>query len=95
LRAVLLFHGSNACHTFAIAKTWQRSLGLKEAGIVDRPDTNSEIRTEGNVRYTRIQALAPSNRPVQVTENLALFWRETYPKLKLQLQRKYPKHEWR
>jgi ATP-dependent helicase HrpB len=30
-----------------------------------------------------------------VTENLALFWRETYPKLKPQLQRRYPKHEWR
>jgi ATP-dependent helicase HrpB len=43
----------------------------------------------------RIQILAPSNRPVQVTENLAVFWRETYPKLKPQLQRRYPKHEWR
>jgi len=43
----------------------------------------------------RIQVLAPSNRPVQVTENLSLFWRETYPKLKTQLQRRYPKHEWR
>ncbi|HEY2988260.1 MAG TPA: ATP-dependent helicase HrpB [Candidatus Binatia bacterium] len=43
----------------------------------------------------RIQILAPSNRPVQVTENLALFWRETYPKLKQQLKRRYPKHEWR
>jgi ATP-dependent helicase HrpB len=43
----------------------------------------------------RIQVLAPSNRPVQVTENLSLFWRETYPKLKQQLQRKYPKHDWR
>jgi ATP-dependent helicase HrpB len=43
----------------------------------------------------RIQVLAPSNRPLQVTENLALFWRETYPKLKPQLQRRYPKHEWR
>jgi ATP-dependent helicase HrpB len=43
----------------------------------------------------RIQILAPSNRPVQVTENLALFWRDTYPKLKPQLQRRYPKHEWR
>jgi ATP-dependent RNA helicase HrpB len=43
----------------------------------------------------RIQILAPSNRPVQVTENLALFWRETYPKLKQQLRRRYPKHEWR
>jgi ATP-dependent helicase HrpB len=43
----------------------------------------------------RIQVLAPSNRPVQVTENLSSFWRETYPKLKLELKRKYPKHEWR
>ena len=43
----------------------------------------------------RIQVLAPSNRPVQVTENLTVFWSETYPKLKAQLQRRYPKHEWR
>ena len=43
----------------------------------------------------RIQILAPSNRPVQVTENLSVFWRETYPKLKQELQRKYPKHIWR
>ena len=43
----------------------------------------------------RIQVLAPSNRPVQMTENLSVFWRETYPKIKPGLQRKYPKHEWR
>jgi len=29
----------------------------------------------------RIQVLAPNQRPVQVTENLATFWKETYPKL--------------
>jgi ATP-dependent helicase HrpB len=43
----------------------------------------------------RIQVLAPNNRPVQTTENLSSFWRETYPKLKQELQRKYPKHDWR
>ncbi len=43
----------------------------------------------------RIQILAPNQRPVQMTENLAAFWQETYPKLKHELQRKYPKHEWR
>ncbi len=48
----------------------------------------------GRVRL-RVQILAPSNRPVQITENLADFWRDTYPKLKPQLQRRYPKHEWR
>ncbi len=25
----------------------------------------------------------------------ATFWRKTYPKVKAELQRKYPKHEWR
>jgi ATP-dependent helicase HrpB len=43
----------------------------------------------------RIQVLAPNNRPVQITENLSVFWRETYPKLKQELQRRYPKHHWR
>ena len=43
----------------------------------------------------RIQILAPSNRPVQITENLSTFWRDTYPKLKEELKRRYPKHEWR
>jgi ATP-dependent helicase HrpB len=43
----------------------------------------------------RIEILAPNNRPVQVTDNLAAFWRDTYPQLKQQLQRKYPKHQWR
>ena len=42
----------------------------------------------------RIEVLAPSNRPLQVTENLSVFWRDTYPKLKPQLKRRYPKHKW-
>jgi ATP-dependent helicase HrpB len=43
----------------------------------------------------RTQALAPSNRPIQVIENLALFWREIYPKLKRRRQRRYSKLDWR
>lgn len=42
-----------------------------------------------------IQVLAPNQRPVQVTQNLSTFWKEAYPKLKQELQRKYPRHEWR
>jgi ATP-dependent helicase HrpB len=42
-----------------------------------------------------IQVLAPNHRPIQVTQDLANFWREAYPKIKPELQRKYPKHEWR
>ena len=42
-----------------------------------------------------IQVLAPNHRPIQVTQNLATFWRESYPKIKQELQRKYPKHVWK
>jgi ATP-dependent helicase HrpB len=42
-----------------------------------------------------VHILAPSMRPVQVTHDLANFWREHYPKIKSELRRKYPKHEWR
>ena len=41
-----------------------------------------------------LHILAPNMRPVQITQDLAGFWREHYPKIKSELQRKYPKHEW-
>ncbi len=42
-----------------------------------------------------VHILAPNMRPVQITQDLAGFWREQYPKVKSEMQRKYPKHEWR
>ena len=42
-----------------------------------------------------IQVLAPNNRPIQITSDLEGFWRDAYPKIKKELQRKYPKHAWR
>jgi ATP-dependent helicase HrpB len=42
-----------------------------------------------------VHILAPSMRPVQVTNDLANFWKEHYPRIKSELQRKYPKHEWK
>jgi ATP-dependent helicase HrpB len=42
-----------------------------------------------------VHILAPSMRPVQVTQDLANFWREHYPGIRSELRRKYPKHEWR
>lgn len=41
------------------------------------------------------QILAPNQRPVQITRDLAGFWREHYPRIRQELCRKYPKHEWR
>jgi ATP-dependent helicase HrpB len=43
----------------------------------------------------RIEVLAPNQRPLQVTDDLANFWQAIYPKIKLELSRKYPRHEWR
>jgi ATP-dependent helicase HrpB len=41
-----------------------------------------------------LHILAPSNRPVQVTDDLASFWRRTYPEVRRQLRGRYPKHAW-
>jgi ATP-dependent helicase HrpB len=48
----------------------------------------------GRVPVT-VHILTPGMKPVQVTQDLASFWREHYPKLKSELARKYPKHFWR
>jgi ATP-dependent helicase HrpB len=65
------------------------------ARIQDLYEIKDGLWIAGHRVALRIQILAPSNRPVQVTENLSGFWRDTYPKLKQELQRKYPKHVWR
>jgi len=43
----------------------------------------------------KIEVLAPNQRPIQVTDDLTNFWREQYPKIKAELSRRYPRHEWR
>jgi ATP-dependent helicase HrpB len=41
-----------------------------------------------------IEILAPNRRPIQITKDLNSFWKETYPKIKPELSRRYPKHRW-
>ena len=48
----------------------------------------------GKVAVT-VEILGPNQRPLQVTQDLSSFWAKTYPALKPELQRRYPKHEWR
>ena len=43
----------------------------------------------------KFEVLAPNHRPLQVTDDLTNFWREQYPKIKTELSRRYPRHEWR
>jgi ATP-dependent helicase HrpB len=41
-----------------------------------------------------VRLLAPSQRPVQTTTDLAGFWQRLYPEVRKELARKYPKHLW-
>jgi ATP-dependent helicase HrpB len=42
-----------------------------------------------------VHILTPGMKPIQITQDLGNFWREQYPKVKSELQRRYPKHVWR
>jgi ATP-dependent helicase HrpB len=65
------------------------------ARIQDLYDTPRGLAVGRGRTALRIQVLAPNHRPIQITSDLETFWREGYPKIKKELQRKYPKHEWR
>ena len=65
------------------------------ARIQDLYDTPRGLAIAAGRTQLRIQVLAPNHRPIQITNDLESFWRESYPKIKKELQRKYPKHEWR
>jgi ATP-dependent helicase HrpB len=41
-----------------------------------------------------IHLLSPAHRPVQVTQDLANFWRVGYPEVRKELRGRYPKHKW-
>lgn len=41
-----------------------------------------------------VHLLAPNQRPVQTTRDLAGFWERLYPQVRRELMRKYPKHCW-
>jgi ATP-dependent helicase HrpB len=41
-----------------------------------------------------LHLLSPAGRPVQVTQDLAGFWRSGYPAVKKELMGRYPKHYW-
>ncbi len=43
---------------------------------------------------TLVHLLSPARRPVQVTADLASFWKNTYPEVKKELAGRYPKHYW-
>lgn len=41
-----------------------------------------------------LHLLGPNFRPQQITDDLASFWANTYPEVRRELKRRYPKHSW-
>jgi ATP-dependent helicase HrpB len=54
---------------------------------------NTPTIAAGRVRVL-LHLLGPNYRPVQITEDLESFWRNTYPQVRKDLRARYPKHAW-
>lgn len=57
-------------------------------GLADTP------RIANGRQIVKLHLLSPARRPVQVTQDLANFWRSTYVEVKKDLKGRYPKHYW-
>jgi len=66
-----------------LAVRLQEMFGLQETPRIAR----------GRVPLT-LHLLSPAHRPVQVTQDLASFWRNAYFEVKKDLKGRYPKHHW-
>ncbi|POP77226.1 ATP-dependent helicase HrpB [Pseudomonas syringae] len=80
--------GSNICidyseHPPILAVRLQELFGLAETPRI----------AHGKQPLT-LHLLSPARRPVQVTQDLANFWRSTYAEVKKDLKGRYPKHFW-
>ncbi|MDU9391261.1 ATP-dependent helicase HrpB [Pseudomonas sp. zfem002] len=57
-------------------------------GLADTP------RIAQGRQQVLLHLLSPARRPVQVTQDLANFWKSTYSEVKKDLKGRYPKHYW-
>lgn len=75
---------------------YDRRLGaVASATIQDLYGLEQSPKIAGGRVALKMEILAPNQRPVQVTDDMASFWKNQYPAVKKELQRKYHKHEWR
>ena len=51
-------------------------------------------RVAGGRVAVRLHLLGPNYRPQQVTDDLASFWANVYPRIRKELRARYPKHAW-
>ena len=56
-------------------------------------ETRTPSVADGRIPVT-LHLLSPAGRPVQVTQDLESFWKNTYQSVKKDLMGRYPKHFW-
>jgi ATP-dependent helicase HrpB len=66
-----------------VASRMQDFFGMKEG-----------LKVAGGRVSVVLHLLAPNQRPVQVTADLAGFWARHYPQARRELSRRYPRHAW-
>ncbi len=66
-----------------IASRLQDFFGMRQTPAVGRGTISVVVRL-----------LAPNQRPVQMTSDLAGFWQRLYPQVRKELSRRYPRHAW-
>lgn len=66
-------------------------LAVRLQELFGLPDTP---RIAGGRQVVKLHLLSPARRPVQVTQDLASFWANTYAEVKKDLKGRYPKHYW-
>ncbi len=57
-------------------------------GLVDTPTVN-----EGRIKLI-LHLLSPGYKPVQITQDLKSFWKNTYPEVRKELRVRYKRHHW-
>ncbi|MEP6691844.1 MAG: ATP-dependent helicase HrpB [Gemmatimonadaceae bacterium] len=81
--------GSRVAIDYAQAAAPVLAVRLQEMfGLADTP------RIAGGAVALTLHLLSPARRPVQVTRDLAGFWRDTYFEVRKDLRGRYPKHAW-
>ena len=67
------------------------AVAIRLQEMFGRQDTPAVL--DGRVALT-LQLLSPAQRPVQVTRDLAGFWRTSYFDVRKDMRARYPKHSW-